>query len=112
AGGPRGAAAARCPRQWRAQLGRKHPLLIVKDIPQHSPLLDATDNAWAHVFLEACERSGYVLLRGQALAWVPIDFASTDDYLARLSRGRRRNIRRKLRSRADLQIEELPTGAA
>ncbi|WP_369933010.1 GNAT family N-acetyltransferase [Xanthomonas tesorieronis] len=109
---PRAADPAQLPGQWRRQLGRQRPLLIVKDIPQHSPLLDATDNAWAHVFLEACARSGYVLLRGQALAWVPIDFASTDEYLARLSRGRRRNIRRKLRSRADLEIEALPTGAA
>lgn len=109
---PRAADPAQLPRQWRAQLGRRRALMIVKDVPQRSPLLDDADNAWAQAFLDACERNGYVLLRGQALAWVPIDFASTDEYLARLSRGRRRNIRRKLRSRADLEIEVLPTGPA
>ncbi|PPU94579.1 GNAT family N-acetyltransferase [Xanthomonas albilineans] len=109
---PRAADPAQLPRQWRAQLGRRRALLIVKDVAQASPLLDAADNAWAQAFLDACQRSGYLLLRGQALAWVPIDFASTDEYLARLSRARRRNIRRKLRSRADLQVEVLSTGAA
>ena len=46
------------------------------------------------------------------LAWVPLDFASIDDYLGRLSASRRKNIRRKLRSRALLEVEEMPTGSA
>ncbi|WEL78039.1 GNAT family N-acetyltransferase [Pseudomonas sp. CBSPAW29] len=50
--------------------------------------------------------------RGQALAYVPIDFSSTDEYLSRLSHSRRRNIRRKLRSRDELRIEILDTGDA
>ena len=52
-----------------------------------------------------------MLLEGQALAWVPIDFESADDYLGRLSPSRRKDIRRKLRARAGLEIEEVPTGS-
>lgn len=92
--------------------GRECRLLIVKDIAQESPLLDEVANAYAREFAEACLAQGFVLVEGQALAWVPIDFASTDEYLARLSSGRRKNIRRKLRSRVDLDIEAVPAGDA
>ncbi len=92
--------------------GRECRLLIVKDIAQDSPLLDAAANEYAGAFAAACEAQGFVLLEGQALAWVPIDFASNDEYLARLSPSRRKNIRRKLRSRADLDIEAVATGDA
>jgi predicted N-acyltransferase len=92
--------------------GRECRLLIVKDIAQESPLLDEAANAYAREFAEACRAQGYVLLEGQALAWVPIDFACADEYLARLSSGRRKNIRRKLRSRADLDVEIVPAGDA
>ncbi|MEO8810334.1 MAG: GNAT family N-acetyltransferase [Rhodanobacter sp.] len=92
--------------------GRECRLLIVKDIARDSPLLDAVANQHARAFAAACEAQGFVLLEGQALAWVPIDFKSNEDYLARLSSGRRKNIRRKLRSRAGLEIEAIPTGDA
>ena len=94
----------------KAAYGRECRLLIVKDIAQDSPLLTEADNAHASAFAGACAAAGYVLLEGQALAWVPIDFGSDDEYLARLSSGRRKNIRRKLRSRAELEIETLRTG--
>jgi len=94
----------------RDQYAREYSLLIVKDIPQSSPLLDAAANAYADAFAAASEHAGWVLLDGQALAYVPVDFASADEYLARLSSGRRRDIRRKLRSRGELAIEALPTG--
>jgi predicted N-acyltransferase len=96
----------------KAAWGRECKLLIVKDIAQDSPLLAAAENAYARAFAEACEAEGFVLLEGQALAWVPIDFASDDEYLAKLSYSRRKNIRRKLRSRADLEIEAVRTGDA
>lgn len=96
----------------RQAYGRECKLLIVKDIAQDSPLLSDAENTYARAFASACEAEGYVLLEGQALAWVPIDFASDDEYLARLSSGRRKNIRRKLRSRADLEVEAVPTGDA
>jgi predicted N-acyltransferase len=94
----------------KAAYGRECKLLIVKDIAQDSPLLSDAENTYARTFADACEAQGYVLLEGQALAWLPIDFTSNDEYLARLSSGRRKNIRRKLRSRADLEIEAVHTG--
>jgi len=97
--------------EWMAGYAHRHPFLIVKDIPQESPLLDQASNAQARALAAACERAGFVLLEGQALAWVPIDFESVDDYVARLSSGRRKDIRRKLRARERLEIEAIPTGA-
>ena len=96
--------------EWLTLYAHRHPFLIVKDIPQESPLLDRASNARAREIATACERAGFVLLEGQALAWVPIDFESSDDYLARLSSGRRKDIRRKLRTRENLEIEEIATG--
>ncbi len=90
---------------------RACPLLVVKDIPQASPLLDASANQFAAAFASACQAQGCVLLEGQALAWVPIDFDTIEEYLSRLSRSRRRDIRRKLRSRASLDVELWPTGS-
>ena len=98
--------------EWLTLFARRQTLLIVKDIPQESPLLDRASNASARAISIACEAAGFVLLEGQALAWVPIDFESGDEYLGRLSAGRRKDIRRKLRARAELDIEEVPTGAA
>ncbi|HEX7340062.1 MAG TPA: GNAT family N-acetyltransferase [Rhodanobacteraceae bacterium] len=109
---PRHAEPDRLANDLVAAHGRRYPFFIIKDLPQDSPLLSADDNAWNDAFAAACERAGFVLLEGQALAWVPIDFADADAYLARLSRGARRNIRRKLRVREELEIERLPTGCA
>ncbi|MGO4780075.1 GNAT family N-acetyltransferase, partial [Lysobacter sp. 2RAB21] len=99
-------------RRLRDEEGRHCALLIVKDLPDESPLLAAAGNAQAAAFARACAEAGFVMVEGQALAWVPIDFASADDYLARRSRARRRDLRRKLRSREDLQVEIIETGAA
>lgn len=89
---------------------RGSALLLVKDIPCDAPFLPAQANRLADELLEACRASGFFVLEGQALAWVPIDFADEDGYLAKLSSGRRRDIRRKLRSRWNLRIEILATG--
>ncbi len=98
-------------REWLAEQAAQ-PFLIIKDIPQDSPLLDRASNAQAQAIADAAERAGFVLLEGQALAWVPIDFDSSDEYLARLSASRRKDIRRKLRARDALHIEEIATGSA
>jgi len=92
---------------------RRHgcSFLIVKDIPQASPLLDEAGNAFADAFADECRAAGFTLVDGQALAWVPIDFSCAREFVARLSRGRRRDIRRKLRRGAALAIEVIPTGA-
>ena len=90
---------------------REHSFVIIKDIPHASPLLDEGSNAFAQAFEDECRAAGFTLVEGQALAWVPIDFLSAHEFVARLSSGRRRDIRRKLRRRAELAIEVLPTGA-
>ncbi|MEO8856175.1 MAG: GNAT family N-acetyltransferase [Burkholderiaceae bacterium] len=92
------------------QRSKAHRLLVVKDIPIDSPLLDASDNAQAHTLVDRLRHAGFTLLQGQALAWVPIDCPSEESYLASLSYARRKNIRRKLRSRALLDIRVLGTG--
>jgi predicted N-acyltransferase len=97
--------------ELKHSFGSEHALLIVKDLADDSPLLDAAANAHARAFAQALEAIGFVLLEGMPLAWVPIDFATTDEYLARLSSNRRKDIRRKLRARSQLHIDALPTGA-
>ena len=94
-----------------ASYGRECALFIVKDLPQDSPLLDVTANRQADAFAAALAARGFVLLEGMPLAWVPVDFDSTDAYLAKLSASRRKDIRRKLRARERLQIDAMPTGA-
>jgi len=107
---PRGAA----PAAWLIGLlqrwGSRYRLLIVKDIPAASPLLDEAENRQAEALVQVCVAAGCVLVEGQALAYVPIDFPDIDAYLRRLSSSRRQNLRRKLRSRAGLEIRRLPTG--
>lgn len=86
-------------------------LLIVKDIPEQSPLLPAAEAAAADQLIKTCQDSGFILVAGQALAYVTLDFANEDDYLSRLSSGRRKNIRRKLRIRDKLRVEIIRTGS-
>lgn len=101
-------AVARLLQDWR----RRFALLIVKDLPHQSPLLSGEDNEAAQAFMRACQDAGFIAVEGQALAYVPIDFDSLDGYLARLSKSRRQDLRRKLRSRASLHVGRLPTGDA
>lgn len=99
-------------RGLRKSLGRRFRLTVLKDLPQGSPLLDEAANAHAERLAAACTEQGFVLLEGQALAYVAIDFASIDEYLARLSAARRKDIRRKLRKREELDVRAVATGAA
>lgn len=88
-----------------------YPLLIVKDIPQNSPLLDVEANHFSDDLIDALESQGFICISGQALAWVPVDYASITDYLAKLpSAARRKNLRRKLKKNNDLEINVLKTG--
>ena len=107
---PREAEARTLPGRLRTQIGRRHRLAIIKDIPAASPLLDETANRWNRTFADACVEAGYVMLEGQALAYVAIDFADEETYLARLSSGRRKDIRRKLRKRDDVAVETVACG--
>jgi len=109
---PRGAQPDALAKALREQLGRRQRLMIVKDVPQASPLFDGATNDWCARFMDACDAQGFVLLEGQALAYVTIDFQSEDEYLARLSSGRRKDIRRKLRKRDDVAVEAVHCGDA
>ncbi len=103
--------AATLPVRLRAQHARRYAFVILKDIPQHSPLLSARDNRAAATLTRAAEQAGYVLLQGQALAHVFVDFPSIDAWLSRFSGKRRYDIRRKLRQRAALDVETWALGS-
>jgi hypothetical protein len=92
-----------------SQLGR-YPFLIIKDLPTEGTLVGDEALDYSRRLGEACRGAGFVLLEGQALAYVPIDFVSTEEYLSRLSHARRKNVRRKLRSRGSLEVETIATG--
>ena len=88
-----------------------NPLPIVKDVPEVSRCCAGTTRppcGWPGLR----RTKGFIVVEGQALAYVPIDFSSTDDYLSRLSKSRRKNLRRKLKSRERLDIEAVPLGDA
>ncbi len=108
---PRDVAAARLVPALKERYAKAFPFLIIKDVPQLSPLLDAASNTHGREVEEACEAAGFVMLEGQALAYVPIDFGSVEDFISRLSSGRRKDIRRKLRGREELVIETVPLGS-
>lgn len=91
---------------------RRYRMTVIRDLPSNSPLVDARENAYADRVAKAASDAGFSILEGQALAYVPIDFASVDAFIERLSRGGRRNVRRKLRVRATLDVERIPTGDA
>ncbi|WP_353164906.1 GNAT family N-acetyltransferase [Acinetobacter sp.] len=86
-------------------------LTIIKDLPINSPLLSTRENIYSQSFVEAAEREGFLSIDGQALAYVPIDFADREDYLSRFSKSRRKNLKRKLKSLDDLRVEILDTGS-
>lgn len=106
---PQDMAAAALAEELRACAGRTL-LTIVKDLPQSSPLLADADNLFAKDLIAALAARGFIAVQGQALAYVAMNFASLDEYLARLSKSRRSNLRRKLKSRSLLQIRRIPTG--
>ncbi|MGJ8517062.1 GNAT family N-acetyltransferase [Carnimonas bestiolae] len=97
-------------RDVRAQLGRDHRLVIIKDIPQASPLLSDAENRYADQLVSACRAQGFLAVDGQALAYVPIDFPDIDSYLARLKKSSRRYIKRRLRTRDEVQVIRCATG--
>lgn len=90
---------------------KNQSLTIIKDLPINSPLLNTEENTYSHSFIEAAERVGFLAIEGQALAYVPIDFEDREDYLSKLSKSRRKNLKRKLKSLDVLRVEILNTGA-
>jgi uncharacterized protein len=95
-----------------ASVAHEYPFVIVKDVPGDSVLISEEAFAWSQELSEACSRLGFVALEGQDLAYIAIDFSSVEEFLARHSRARRKNLRRKLRSAPGLQFAEIPAGSA
>lgn len=85
-------------------------LLIIKDIPSEPALVDEAAMKYSRELVDACQKAGFVMVEGQALAYVPLDFESTDGFLARMSRARRKEIRRKLRSSRQMEVQTVSTG--
>ncbi|WP_088822676.1 GNAT family N-acetyltransferase [Acinetobacter apis] len=83
---------------------------IIKDLPLDSPLLSQSENQYSQHFIQTAENNGFLSVEGQALAYVPINFSSREEYLSRLSKSRRKNLKRKLKSLTELRIERLSTG--
>lgn len=108
---PEGTEPARFARSIKERYSADCAFLIVKDLPRPSALLTAAVCAVADELAAACEREGFVLIEGQALAYVPIDFMSIEEFLSRFSGSRRKDIRRKLRSRERLEIEKVACGS-
>jgi predicted N-acyltransferase len=107
---PRDIVPARLVRSIRERYEADCSFLIIKDLPKASPLLKPSSNELADDMVAACKMEGFVLIEGQALAYVAIDFPSLESYISRLSSGRRKDVRRKLRAREALAIEAVPCG--
>ena len=98
------------PEQFRDACADGQSFLIIKDIPESSPLLGEYENTFSERLVT--EQRDFMLVEGQALAYVPIDFPDTDTYLSRLSKSRRKNLRRKLKSRERMDIASIRLGDA
>jgi hypothetical protein len=94
----------------KEMVSRNSQFVIVKDIPQQSPLLSADENQKAELLLRQCVEQGFQSVDGQALAYVPIDFKSVDEFLMRMSKSRRKEFRKKLKDSSNVQISELACG--
>lgn len=93
------------------QSAANNTLTIIKDLPLNSPLLTDFENQFSQDLINAAEKAGFLSVEGQALAYVPIDFTDREDYLSRLSKSRRKNLKRKLKSLDELTLEIVDTGA-
>lgn len=87
------------------------PLLIIKDMPMRSPLLSEEENAFSGRLISHLDYTGFTIMCGQALAFVPVTFHSIDDYLQGLSRPRRKDLKRKMQSFDRVSLETISTGS-
>lgn len=90
----------------------KHSFVIVKDIPTEPVLVGEAAYARSQELLRVCGNHGFMEIEGQALAYVPIDFSDIEDFMARMSKARRKDLRRKLKAGEALRIEVLQAGDA
>ncbi len=94
-----------------AQYSPKSWMVVIKDLPCQSPLLSLEQNHYADTLVALGRKSGWLDVEGMALAWVPISPQwSEESFLASCSKARRKDFRRKLRARSDVQIRTLYAG--
>jgi predicted N-acyltransferase len=94
--GERDAATRRMLTAFEAAAGaERRGLLTIKDVPASKA------NGWA----AALTAAGYTAIEGLAVADLIIDFTTIDEYLARLSSGTRKDMRRKLRDAREVRVE-------
>lgn len=91
---------------------KKHhaSLLVVKDLPCQSPLLNDQDNAFNTRLTNLLLQHGFLIVSGEALAYVPIDFSSIDNFLNRFSKNHRKDLKRKLKNIHEINITQYSTG--
>ncbi|ALH95896.1 peptidogalycan biosysnthesis protein [Acinetobacter equi] len=92
------------------EIGKEQSLTIIKDLPLNSPLLSDLENKYSQNLIEYAKKQGFFVVEGQALAYVPINFINREDYLSKLSKSRRKNLKRKLKCLDYLRIEWVKTG--
>ncbi|MFK0164688.1 GNAT family N-acetyltransferase [Rhizobium sp. NPDC090279] len=70
-------------------------LIGLKDVPEQA----------SAEFGDLLAARGYAAIGGLPTAWLDIDFKTIDDYLARLSAGTRKDMRRKMKSFEQVRVE-------
>lgn len=90
---------------------RNCDLLVLKDIPEESPLLPHEENTQAQKLFQYCEQSSeFTVIAGKRLAYFPINFSNLDVFFASLDPARATNLRRKFESRESVDVVQLSTG--
>lgn len=86
-------------------------LIIIKDIPSDSPLLSEQENSSSKALIHYLEKNDFIVLTGQALAYIPITFDSMEGYLSKFDSKRRNDLKRKIKSQLEVKKEILDTGS-
>jgi hypothetical protein len=81
--------------------------IIFKDLPTDSPLLTAESNSKSAALTEQLRASGFEIVSGEALAFVPIQFASIKEFLSKFGGNRRRKIQSNIRAGDGVEIKEI-----
>lgn len=89
---------------------RKAKFVIVKDLAPSTSFLTSEQNMAATQLCDALTTAGFIILDGQAMAYIPIDFDSLESFFDRFSASRRSDFRRKLKKRSGLEVRLIPTG--
>lgn len=93
-----------------AEHAQTQKITVIKDVPNASPFLSPEDNVYSDALVSAARAADFMEIAGQALAYVPLGDTDEDAYWARFSLSRRKDMRRKLKSIAHLDIEHVPLG--